>query len=304
MLYQFGASTGQPRRQSRPDHRTGPTTSRSSRGYMVALNSMTDSLHNSNRVIDDRDGDDDEGAHRRHATARCKFTIGTGCSGGSINSNMNASIAPGQLDGITISCAYPDSETTGDRGRATACCWSRPIRSRQWTALMAGRTAGADQREEGGDQRPSRPDRLPRLVQRVRQQRQGRQLRASAACRTSPPARSPTVADADQQLRAAASAGLRPGHQSRTARAAAPGTGRRRSSGQGCADGIRARDTRDNIGVQYGLKALHVGRDHAEEFVTLNEIVGGIDKRRRPRRRARTRRRPARRWRSPIAPAS
>jgi len=41
-----------------------------------------------------------------------KFTLGTGCSGGSINSNMNASINPGLLDGVVTRCTYPDSETT------------------------------------------------------------------------------------------------------------------------------------------------------------------------------------------------
>ena len=39
-----------------------------------------------------------------------------------------------------------------------------------------------------------------------------------------------------------------------------------------------ARDTRDNVGVQYGLGALRSGAITAEEFVTLNEIVGGIDR--------------------------
>jgi hypothetical protein len=43
-------------------------------------------------------------------------------------------------------------------------------------------------------------------------------------------------------------------------------------------DGIRARETRDNVGVQYGLEALASGAITAEEFVTLNEIIGGVDK--------------------------
>ena len=110
-----------------------------------------------------------------------KFTMGSGCSGGSINSNMNASIMPGNLDGITISCAYPDSETTGIE--VGDCVLLAEAYSKPAVGRAAGRPdAGADQRQEGGDQRPPRPDRLPRLVQRVRQQRQGRQLRASAAC--------------------------------------------------------------------------------------------------------------------------
>ncbi|MES2609964.1 MAG: DUF6351 family protein [Pseudomonadota bacterium] len=38
-----------------------------------------------------------------------------------------------------------------------------------------------------------------------------------------------------------------------------------------------ARETRDNVGVQYGLKALQAGTISAEEFVTINEIAGGTD---------------------------
>jgi hypothetical protein len=38
-----------------------------------------------------------------------------------------------------------------------------------------------------------------------------------------------------------------------------------------------ARDTRDNVGVQYGLKAFLAGTITAEEFVTLNENIGGSD---------------------------
>ena len=35
--------------------------------------------------------------------------------------------------------------------------------------------------------------------------------------------------------------------------------------------------TNDNVGVQYGLKALLSGAITAEEFVTLNEKIGGVD---------------------------
>jgi hypothetical protein len=39
----------------------------------------------------------------------------------------------------------------------------------------------------------------------------------------------------------------------------------------------RARTLADNVGVQYGLKALQAGAITAEEFVTLNEKIGGVD---------------------------
>ena len=40
---------------------------------------------------------------------------------------------------------------------------------------------------------------------------------------------------------------------------------------------VRARTTLDNVGVQYGLKALLSGAISGEEFVTLNEKIGGFD---------------------------
>src|SRR5204862_200329 len=40
---------------------------------------------------------------------------------------------------------------------------------------------------------------------------------------------------------------------------------------------VRARQTGDNVGIQYGLNALLAGAITAEEFVTLNEKIGGVD---------------------------
>jgi hypothetical protein len=42
-------------------------------------------------------------------------------------------------------------------------------------------------------------------------------------------------------------------------------------------DTKRARTTNDNVGVQYGLKALQSGAISAEEFVIVNEQAGGLD---------------------------
>ena len=39
----------------------------------------------------------------------------------------------------------------------------------------------------------------------------------------------------------------------------------------------RALQTADNVGIQYGLKALLSGAITAEEFITLNEKIGGTD---------------------------
>ncbi len=68
-----------------------------------------------------------------------KYTMGNGCSGGSIQQNTVASIYPGLLDGIQPSCDFPDSITTGLE--VTDCVllvnfYAGP----DWTALMTGLT--------------------------------------------------------------------------------------------------------------------------------------------------------------------
>jgi hypothetical protein len=205
-----------------------------------------------------------------------KFTIGSGCSGGSINSNMNASIAPGQLDGIAIACAYPDSETTGIE--VTECvllveAYQKPA----WLNLMAatGQTqAQINAKKAAINGHPDQTGchgwynafgsngKVGSYVQRLVVSNTTGTLAAPGAltnnCQLPPalvydPATNPTGARCSAWDWAASIWGK-------------------------AADGIRARETRDNTGVQYGLKALQSGAISAEEFVTLNEIVGGLDK--------------------------
>ena len=65
VVYSFGASTGQPRLQFRTEQNWADDAALS-RGFMVVDNSLTDSLYNSNRMLNAETTDDDEGAHRRH----------------------------------------------------------------------------------------------------------------------------------------------------------------------------------------------------------------------------------------------
>jgi hypothetical protein len=270
VFYQFGASTGQPRRQSR-------TTSNwtndlaLSRGFLVAQNSMTDSLQNSNRVM----MAETVMMMKEHVGDRygpVKFTMGSGCSGGSINSNMNASIAPGQLDGIVISCAYPDSETTAIE--VSDCvvlvgAYQKP----QWTALMAGRTAAEINAKKAAiNGHPDQTGCHGWTTAFGNNGKAGTHVplgvlnHATGAvtpiggptnnCQLPPalvydPVTNPTGARCAAWDWAASIFGKVP-------------------------DGTRALDTRDNAGVQYGFKALMSGAVTPEEFVTLNEVVGGV----------------------------
>ena len=275
VLYQFGASTGQPRRQARSSS-SWTNEMALSNGYLVAQNSMTDSALNSNRVsmaetvmmMKEHIGD---------TYGPIKFTIGTGCSGGSINSNMNASIAPGQLDGITISCAYPDSETTGIE--VTECvllteAYAKPA----WSGLMAGLTPEQINAKKAAIN--GHPDqtgchgwyiafgsngKVGTYQQRAPNLITGAIGQSSA---TTNNCQLPNSMVYDPNL---------PNDPVNQARPRCSAWDWAASIWGKRADGFRARDTRDNTGVQYGLKALQAGKITPEEFVTLNELVGGID---------------------------
>src|SRR5215475_1333388 len=111
VVYSFGASTGQPRLQFRTEQNWANDAALS-RGFMVVDNSLTDSLYNSNRVL----VAETLMMMKEHVVdsyGPIAYTMGNGCSGGSIQQNTVSSIFPGLLDGIQPSCDYPDSITTG-----------------------------------------------------------------------------------------------------------------------------------------------------------------------------------------------
>ena len=243
---------------------------------MVVDNSLTDSLFNSNRVLNA----ETVMMMKEHIVdtyGEITYTMGNGCSGGSIQQNTAASIFPGLLDGIQPSCDYPDSITTGLE--VTDCVllvnfYAGP----DWTALMSGLTQAADQREEDGDQRPPRSRGLPVVEQLVRIQQQAGQLRADPGDQPDD-GRDCAGGRATQQLPAARRARVRPGEQSDRHAVRRPDLS---AAVWGTTAGIvpgstRALQTGDNVGIQYGLKALLAGAITAEEFVTLNEKIGGFD---------------------------
>ena len=138
LLINFGASTGQPRRQARPATAWSGSDAQIARGYMVLQHSMLDSSRNSNRVLMSETVMMMK-EHIGDTLGPIRFTIGSGCSGGSINSNMAGSIQPGLLDGITTTCTYPDSETTAiEVGDCVGLV--EAYQKSEWLALMTGLT--------------------------------------------------------------------------------------------------------------------------------------------------------------------
>ena len=270
VVYNFGFSTGQPRRQYRSSQNWADDAALS-RGFMVVDNSMTDSAYNSNRVL----VSETLMMMKEHITenyGEILFTMGNGCSGGSINQNTAASIYPGLLDGTQVACDYPDSISTGIE--VTDCvllvnAYAGPA----WTGLMAGKTQAEIDAKKGainGHQNQlachawnnafgfngKAGNYVPTLV-----------INAAGAMAPSGASRN------NCQLPAALvwDAGSNPtGHRCGDSDASAAVWGK-------TTNGARALTTNDNVGVQYGLKALLAGSITAEEFVTINERVGGVD---------------------------
>jgi hypothetical protein len=286
LLYTFGASTGQPRQQFRSEQNwviagiTGTNDDSALRlGFMVADNSLTDSLFNSNRVLNA----ETLMMMKEHIVdtyGEIKYTMGNGCSGGSIQQNTAASIFPGLLDGIQPACDFPDSITTGLE--VTDCVllvnfYAGP----DWTALMTG--AGLTQAQINAKKAAinghldqvgcqqwnnqfgfnNKPGNFVPLL--VNNQVTGT-LAPSGAPRNNCRLPAALVYDpvTNPNGTRCGDADLSTAVWGTTANENAPGS-------------VRARVTGDNVGIQYGLNALLAGKITAEEFVTLNEKIGGFD---------------------------
>jgi len=275
VLYSYGASTGQPRLQFRTEQNWADDNALS-RGFMVVDNSLTDSLFNSNRVL----VNETTMMMKEHIVdnyGEITYTMGNGCSGGSINQNTVASTYPGLLDGIQPSCDFADSITTGME--VTDCVllvnfYVGP----EWTALMTGLTQTQinakkiainghfDQTGCHGWNNNFGYNNKPGNHQRT--------LVADATTG----ALGPPGALRNNCLLPAALVydpvtnpnGTRCGDPDLASMIWGTTAGIPANS-------VRAQQTTDNVGIQYGLKALMAGAITPEEFVTLNEKIGGFD---------------------------
>lgn len=279
----FGASTGQPRRQVRPATNWTTADAQLARGYMVVANSMMDSARNSNRVL----MSETTMLMKEHigdSYGPIKFTIGNGCSGGSINSNMNASINPGLLDGITTTCTYPDSETTSlEVGDCTLLV--EAYQKTGWLGLMTAQGLTQDQINAKKAAINGHPDQTACHGWYNAFGSNGRagvyNARFVTDTVTGAITQSPTATNNCELPNTAVYDPANPAATANLPRCNAWSWG---ESIWGKVPGSpAARDTRDNVGVQYGLKALQSGAITGEEFVVLNETVGGIDRDSTPR---------------------
>ena len=244
---------------------------------MVMANSMTDSSQNSNRVM----MSETVMMMKEHVAdnyGSIKFTIGNGCSGGSINSNMNASINPGLLDGVTVSCTYPDSESVTIE---VADCVSlvEAYQKPQWTALMS---AGGYTQAQINAKKAAINGHLDQTACHGwynffgSNAKAGNYLLRTILAANNNTGTITTVPGLTNNCQLPTSEVYDPVSNPNGARCNAWSWA---ESIWGRVPGsVQARETRDNTGVQYGLKALLADQITGEEFVTLNEIAGGTDR--------------------------
>ena len=85
------------------------------RGFAVMSTALDNAGHNCNVVTAGRVADHGQGAPGRAATATLRYTIGTGCSGGSLAQQQVANAYPGIYQGILPQCSFPDAWSTGQQ---------------------------------------------------------------------------------------------------------------------------------------------------------------------------------------------
>jgi hypothetical protein len=246
ILYPFGASTA-------PHHSNGAPSGvlvdmALARGFMVANNSLNVRGQNANDVVNA------EAVlmlkeHIAETYGSIRYTIGTGCSGGSIGQQVDAANYPGLLDGIQPNCSYQDSWTTANE---VGDCH---ILRHYFNVLAPAAFSAAQQAAVSGNQDTSVCFWWDATFASV-----GTPSLAVNCDMTTPPyvtmvydpVTNPTGTRCDLQDYQVAIWGTR------------------------AQDGFAKRPS-DNVGIQYGLGALKTGLITAEQFVDLNQRVGGTD---------------------------
>jgi hypothetical protein len=243
VLYQFGGGTA-------PWHTNGAPQNdlidmALSRGFLVANNNLNIRGDNANDVVS-AEALTMLKEHIAEAYGPIRYTIGTGCSGGSIQQHQIAANYPGLLDGIQPNCSYQDSWTTANE--VNDCHLLRHY----FNTVAPGTFSATEQTavEYTQDTSPClfwdlsfAPVGIPSRVQNCNYQPgtpEAAQVYPNGHVRC------------DLQDYQSAIWGFRP------------------------QDGF-ARSPFANVGIQYGLSALQAGTITPEKFVALNEGVGGTD---------------------------
>jgi hypothetical protein len=251
LLWMFGASASAHRFQTPTTVNTVFNDVALRRGFMVASASLNNNGTNANHVL----AAESVMMVKEHIAEQygpIRYTIGNGCSGGSIQQHTIASSYPGLLDGLQPNCSYMDQFNIEMEIKDCGLLAGNYFLSATGSALSADKRAAI-----GGQNNPGFcqvwvgsfvPAYNPRLA---------------ANCGGGNPPNFPPSLVYDPQLRPN---GVRCDILDHEAN---------RIGTFVDTDGVRkANKIFDNVGVQYGLRALREGKITAEEFVQLNEGIG------------------------------
>jgi Tannase-like family of unknown function (DUF6351) len=187
----------------------------------------------------------------RETYGSIRYTIGSGCSGGSIQQHLIAANYPGLLDGILPNCSYEDSWTTAmEVGDCSLLLNYFTTKSPTMWTSPAQRAAVAGSKDASVC--PFWQATFVPVGNPARAQNCNLHTSPELAALVYNPLTNPTGIRCTVQDHQVAIWGRR------------------------AEDGF-ARTPADNVGVQYGLEALEAGQITPEQFVDLNEKVGGVD---------------------------
>jgi hypothetical protein len=248
LVVPFGQSTAPYHKQSTPTSVLDDNAL--SRGFMVADNSLNIQGKNANNVVNA----ESVLMLKEHILERygaIRYTIGQGCSGGSIGQHVVASTYPGLLDGLTPQCSYPDTWTTANE--VTDCAlllhYWESISPQLWTVLPQRAAVS-------GHMTPSSCNAWVHVF---------------AFDQSMNPSQTNTITDCGV-----------PADQEYNAQTNPKGVRCDLADYQIAIWGKRAQDgfakrPLDNVGIQYGLNAVNAGLITPEQFVDLNEKIGGFN---------------------------
>ncbi len=176
-----------------------------------------------------------------------QYTMGWGCSGGSYQSHQAADSYPGLLDGIVVGCSFPDV------GFATSQMLADTRLLHEFFGSDEPGAASFSQEQQ--------------LAVSGFGEHKSIESQSGGAARLDPDAEfDPSVPATERYQAATNPTGARGTvwDHTRNAYGVDPATG-------------FARRPLDNVGVQYGLEALRAGTITIEQFLDLNEGIGGLD---------------------------
>lgn len=225
-----------------------------SRGFAMASSGLNVLGNNCNEVV----SAEAMSMVKEHLVERygpIRYTIGDGCSGGSIQQQQIASAYPGLLDGIQPACSFEDSWTTGIE--VSDCELLVQYYQAGGLVSPAQEPAVNGHRTSGPCESWRDVYAFDRTVNDPRIGCQGLVLGPQIPTYTPPayvydPKTNPKGTRCTKQDYEVAILGTRP------------------------QDGF-TKNGFDNVGVQYGLEALKAGTITSQQFLDVNDTIGGFD---------------------------